>query len=163
MVISDVFGEPAEFDGLVIGTADYEFKATFDFTTQSGADMLLIDFGLTGDSGESDELNFHVIFSDLDWDGEPNRILTGLHLAIDDNVSFGQGFSGTVDDHSFTLTFDNYFVDGFRSMEIELLTTIDSTSSNPDPVPVPPAVGLGLMGMGLVGLTRRSRQNNKKV
>jgi len=168
VVVTYTDGTPPEFDGVVTGTkgglSGDTFNSDFNFRADGATDVLFIEFDGSGQSGEQHTLDFFVTFSDLNWDGEPNRILTGIHQRADDSyIPFGQGLSGSVNDRSFTLRFENFIVEEFRDLEIELLTTIDSTSSNPDPVPVPPAVGLGLMGMGLVGLTRRSRQNNKKV
>ncbi len=158
-------GASIEFEGsLVIGASGQEFDALFDFDDSTGVDILSFLIESSDGSDVADTVDFSVTFSDLNWDGEPNRILTGLNVIKDEPYdSDGAGLSGTVSDHAFTLNFTDFFIQEFRELEIELLTTIDSTSSNPDPVPVPPALGLGLMGMGLVGLTRRSRQNNKKV
>lgn len=174
VVVSHDPSSPAEFDGYLSGTITTDpadpveiFDVSFNFRADhidDTLDVLFIDIEAQGESGALYTLDFFVTFSDLNWDSEPDRVLSGLnHRADDSYVSFGQGLTPppTVEDRSFTLHFTDFEVIESRYLEIELLTTIDTTISNPDPVPVPPAVGLGLVGMGLVGLTRRSRQHNK--
>ena len=143
-----------EFDGSVTGTSSFLFDAYFDFFAPATTDVLSIYIEAAGASAATDTLNFSVTFSDLNWVGEPTRVLAGLFLTLDEpGGSSGAGLSGTFTDHSFTLTFTDFFVDEFRELEIELETELDTTTSTPDPVPEPATVAL--LSMGLFGMALR--------
>ncbi len=149
-----VSGTSLEFDGSVTGTGSFVFDAYFDFFAPATTDVLSIYIEAAGASAAMDLLNFSVTFSDLNWVGEPDRVLAGLNLTLDDPYGQGgAGLSGTFDDNSFTLIFTDFYVNEFRELEIELETEIDSTPTTPHPVPEPATVAL--LGMGLFGMALR--------
>ncbi len=146
-----------EFDGSVTGTSSFLFDAYFDFFAPATTDVLSIYIEAASASAATDTLNFSVTFSDLNWVGEPTRILAGLNLTLDDPGALaGAGLSATFSDHSFTLMFTDFYVDEFRELEIELETELDTSVSTPDPVPEPATVAL--LSMGLFGMALRKKR-----
>lgn len=152
-----VSGTSLEFDGSLSGTNSFLFDAYFDFFAPGTTDVLSIYIESASASAAMDFLNFSVTFSDLNWVGEPDRVLAGLNLTLDDPYAQGgAGLSGTFDDNSFTLMFTNFYVNEFRELEIELETEIDTSPSIPNPVPEPATVAL--LSMGLFGMALRNKK-----
>jgi len=147
-----------DFSGTVVGAGDFEFLATLGFFEFGGNDFLFIYVEALNLSGISDTVDFAVTFSSLDWAGPPAQILTGVLLESDAPYAAfpGAGLTPTIPDgQSLTLTFDNFFVDESRYLELQLVTEVDPGGGVSTPIPEPAT--LTLMGLGLLGLAARRR------
>jgi hypothetical protein len=106
------------------------------------ANSILIDFGPNGGSGgDGDRV---IVIDDLDWAGEPSRIITGY--SVDTDLS---GFSGgeiAFIDHRVEIQIGSLMWSGGQFLDIGLETSI---------IPIPAAIYL--FGSGLLGLAGIAR------
>lgn len=143
-----------EFTGEIdpgVGVIDYNM--TFDFADDFFGNEIFVVYVDTNDSGYTGLVpDFSVTFTGIEWDGDPSKILTGLLLQYDDPGigAAGQGITTSVSDHSFQLTFTDFYIDDeFREISYQL-----ETGTSTPVVPVPPAAALALVGMAGVAARR---------
>lgn len=147
-----------DFDPEFSGTQDLYGDGSVNFTTDFTfyGDSLFLTFGHDISGSTQFMTDFSVTFSDLDYLGSPNFVLTDV-TSISDTLSHdqGAGLSVLFGDHSLTLSFTNFEVENeFREIELGLVFD-ESGGPNTPVVPVPAALPLGALGMVAVALKRK--------
>ena len=125
----------------------------FDFR----ADTLLILLE-SDQSGTTFVPGFSVIFSDLDWLGDPGYILAGVTVNYDTPTELlggtpGENITPDVQDHSLELFFTGFDIEEFREIELQLTFAEDTGTGTPIPEPA----SMVLLLTGLAGLAARRK------